>query len=152
MTPKEFFIPLAIAVILPFVLRYYRAGTGEFSFVFIDDEFRAYRRGKFVGSKVTVLYSDKRIDRFAPSEFREARGPAVAIYICRDEKSGQHWLWRLYRPTEPDPSLRKLTPQEAEAMLQRKEKLLKELCPRQRRRPTPKRPPEQPGNRNFWDA
>ena len=152
MSPKEFFLPLAIAVFLPFVLRYYRAGTGMYSFVFIDDEFRAYRRGKFVGSKVTVLYSDKRIDRFAPSEFKETRGPAVAIYVCRDEKSGQHWLWRLYRPTEPDPSLQKLTLQEAEAMLQRKEELLKELCPRQRRRPTLRHPPEKPRNRDFWDA
>lgn len=152
MSPKEFFVPLAIAVFLPFVLRYYRAGTGMYSFVFIDDEFRAYRHGKFVGSKVTVLYSDKRIDRFAPSDFKEIRGPAVAIYICRDEKSGQHWLWRLYRPTEPDPSLQKLTPHEVEAMLQRKEKLLKELCPRQRRRPAPQSPPEKPGNRNLWDG
>lgn len=137
---------------LPFLLRYYRMGTGMYSFALIDDEFRAYRRGRFVGSKVTVLYSDKRIDRFAPSEFKETRGPAVAIYICRDEKAGQHWLWKLYRPTEPDPSLRKLAPEEAEAMLQRKEKLLKELCPRQRRRPPPMQPPEKPGKRNLWDA
>lgn len=132
MTPKEFFLPLALAVFLPFVLRYYRTGTGKYAFVFIEQEFRAYRRGKFVGSKVTVLFSDKRIDRYAPSEFKESRGPAVAIYICRDEKSGQHWLWKLYRPTESSPSLKKLTLQEAEALLQRKEKLLKELCPRQR--------------------
>lgn len=152
MSPNEFFALLAIAVLLPFVLRYYRAGTRMYSFVFIDDEFRAYHHGKFVGSKVTVLYSDKRIDRFAPSDFKEIRGPAVAIYICRDEKSGQHWLWRLYRPTEPDPSLQKLTPHEVEAMLQRKEKLLKELCPRQRRRPAPQSLPEKPGNRNLWDG
>lgn len=131
MTPKEFFLPLALAVFLPFVLRYYRAGTGKYAFVFIEQEFRAYRRGKFVGSKVAVLYSDKRIDRFAPSEFKETRGPTVAIYICRNEKSGQHWLWKLYRPTEPNPSLKKLTLQEAEALLLRKDKLLKELCPRQ---------------------
>lgn len=152
MTPAELFWPPALAILFLFLLRYFRAGTGKFAFVFIDDEFRAYRRGKFIGEKVTVLYTDKRIDRFAPSEFRESRGPAVAIYICRDEKSGQHWLWRLYRPTEPDPSLRKLTPEEAEAMLQRKEKLLKELCPRQRRRPSPKPPPEKPGKRNLWDG
>lgn len=152
MSLKEFFIPLAIAVFLPFVLRYYRARTGMYSFAFIDDEFLAYRRGKFSGSKVTVLYSDKRIDRFAPSVFKESRGPAVAIYICRDDKSGQHWLWRLYRPTEPDPSLQKLTQQEAEAMLRSKEKLLRELCPRQRHRKTPVNPPEQSRNRNVWDA
>lgn len=152
MSPKWFLVPLAIAVFLPFVLRYYRAGTGMYSFVFIDDEFRAYRRGKFFGSKVRVLYSDKRIDRFAPSEFKESRGPAVAIYICRDDKSGQHWLWRLYRPTEPEPSLQKLTQQEAEAMLRRKEKLLGELCPRQRRRKTKANPLEHSRNRNGWDA
>jgi hypothetical protein len=152
MSPKEFLIPLAIAVFLPFVLRYYRAGTGMYAFAFIEDEFRAYRRGKFVGSNVKVLYSDMRIDRFAPSEFKETRGPAVAVYICRDEKTGQHWLWRLYRPTEPTPSLQKLTPQEAEAMLQRREKLLKELCPRQRRGPALKPAPEKPGKRNLWDG
>lgn len=152
MSPKAFFVQMAIVVFLPFVLRYYRAGTGMYSFRSIDDEFRAYRDGKFVGSKVTVLYSDMRIDRFAPSEFKESRGPAVAIYICRHEKSGQHWLWRLYRPTEPDPSLQKLTSQEARAMLQRKEKLLKELCPRQRLRPAPQSPPEKSRKRNLWDG
>lgn len=152
MSPAELFWPPALAILFLFALRYFRAGTGKFAFVFIDDEFRAYRRGKFIGEKVTVLYTDKRIDRFAPSEFRETAGPAVAIYICRDEKSGQHWLWRLYRPTEPEPSLRKLTPEEAEAMLARKEKLLKELCPRQRRRPAPRPPPEKPGKRNLWDG
>jgi hypothetical protein len=148
----EFFVPLAIAVLLPFLLRYYRAGTGMRSFVDIDDEFRAYHRGKFFGSKVTVLYSDMRIDRFAPSDFKETRGPAVAIYICRDEKSGQHWLWRLYRPTEPNPSLQKLTLQELEAMLRRKEKLLKELCPRQRRRPSSQSAPEKHKRRRLWDG
>ena len=152
MSPKEFFIPLAIAVFLPFVLRYYRAGTGIYAFVHIDDEFRAYRRGKFVGSKMTVLFSDKRIDRFAPSEFTETQAPAVAVYICRDEKTGQHWLWRLYRPTEPNPSLEKLTLEEAEAMLQRRETLLRELCPRQRRGPAPKPAPETTSKRNLWDG
>ncbi len=152
MSPKGFFLTMAFAVFFPFLLRYYRTGTGEFAFVYIDNEFRAYRRGKFIGSKVTVLYSDKRIDRFAPSNFKETRGPAVAIYICRDEKSGQHWLWRLYRPTEPDPTLQKLTLQDAEAMLQRKEKLLKELCPRQRRHPTPRPLAEKTGKRSLWDG
>ncbi|MBA4327689.1 MAG: hypothetical protein C0428_05630 [Polaromonas sp.] len=152
MSGKEFFLPLAFALVLLFALRYYRAGSGAYAFVSIDNEFRAYRRGKFAGAEVTVLYTDKRIDRFAPSRFKEIRGPAVAIYLCRDEKSGQHWLWRLYRPTETDPSLQKLTPQEAEAMLQRKEKLLKELCPRQHRRPTTRPPAEKPGKRNLWDG
>jgi hypothetical protein len=145
MSAHDFFLGMAVAVFLPFVLRYYRAGTWMRAFVSIEDEFRAYRSDKFAGSDATVLFSDKRIDRYAPSEFKETRGPAVAIYICRDEKSGQHWLWRLYRPTEPEPSLRKLTPQEAEAMLHRKEKLLKELCPRQRRRPAAQPAPENPG-------
>ncbi len=147
---EKFLTLLGIAAFLPFILRMYRT-SGTLDPVNVDRAFTRYRNGSFVASETKVLFSDMRVDRFAPSKFLEAGAPYVAVYICRDSL-GQHWLWKLYRPTEPDPVLTRLTPQEAESMLQRKDGLLKELCPKQR----PSAPiAEEPGkSKRFgrWDG
>ena len=148
LSPEGFLAGLAVAVLLPFFLRIYRTGMRDF--VNIDDEFFGYRKGSFVGAETTILFSDKRVDRFAPSEFLEFGGPYVAIFICRDRR-GQHWLWRLYRPTEARPTLAKLTPLAVEEMLQRKVTLLKELCPKQKRLAAPAAPSEKPKRLGLWD-
>ena len=69
LSPEGFLAGLAVAVLLPFFLRIYRTGMRDF--VNIDDEFFGYRKGSFVGAETTILFSDKRVDRFAPSEFLE---------------------------------------------------------------------------------
>lgn len=146
LSPESFYAGLAIAVLLPFFLRMYRS-SGMRDFVNIEERFAGYRKGRFVAAETAVLFSDKRVDRFAPGEFFESGAPYVAIYICRDTR-GQHWLWKLYSPTEAAPSLAKLTPQEVEEMLQRKETLLEELCPKQERSAAP---PEKAKRLGLWD-
>lgn len=149
LSTEGFLAMLAIAVFLPFLLRMYRT-SGMLDFVNIDREFSSYREGSFVAAETTILFSDKRVDRFAPSKFFEIGAPYVAVYVCKD-KRGQHWLWKLYRPTEARPTLGKLMPQEAKEMLQRKKTLLSELCPKQVGSAATAAPPVKTKRISFWD-
>lgn len=149
MSPENFFAGLAIAILLPFFLRRYRS-SGMRDFVNIDEEFSRYRKGRFVAAETTVLFSDKRVDRFAPSDFFEFGAPYVAIFVCQD-KRGQHWLWKLYRPTEAHPTLAKLTAQQVKEMLERRETLMKELCPKQKRHAVQPVPLEKSKKLGLWD-
>ncbi|WP_457332767.1 hypothetical protein [Rhizobacter sp. P5_C2] len=146
---EAFLAMLAIAVFLPFFLRMYRT-SGMMDFVNIDREFSRYREGGFVAAETTILFSDKRVDRFAPSKFVEIGAPYVAVYVCKDER-GQHWLWKLYRPTEARPTLRKLMPQEAKEMLQRRSMLLSDLCPKQAGPVATAALPAKAKRISFWD-
>ena len=147
---QGFLIAMAIAVFLPFFLRSYRT-SGVMDFANIDAAFRRHVDGEFVASQTTVLFSDKRVDRFAPSEFFDSRAPHVAVYICKDRR-GQHWLWKLYCPTEPSPTLVKLTTEQVAEMLQRQKTLLSEVCPKQVRSAVETKPFEKPKRPGFWDG
>jgi hypothetical protein len=149
MTLGGFLAALALVVFVPFLFRLYRTAA-PLDFVNIDREFLSYRNGKFIAANATVIFSDKRVDRFAPSEFFEFGSPYVAIYICK-EKNGQYWLWKLYRPTEENPTLTKLTNTEAQEMLKRKDSLLLELCPKQLRLNLPTVTSESANRPNYWD-
>lgn len=149
LSTESFLAMLAIAVFVPFLLRMYRT-DGMLDFANIHREFCLYREGSFVAVETTILFSDKRVDLFAPSKFLEIGAPYVAVYVCKD-KRGQHWLWKLYRPTEDRPTLSKLMPQEVKEILQRRKTLLSELCPKQVGPAAATAPLAKTKRISFWD-
>jgi hypothetical protein len=126
---NSFILGAVLVVFLPFFMRWHR--TSEYAFAHMHRRFLAYRKAGFVGSEVTVLFSDWRVDRYAKGSFHEKHAPCACVYLCVNAK-GQHYLWKLYEPAMDEPTLTKLSADEAEESLGRKKTLLAQLCPKQK--------------------